>query len=50
MITQSAGRHALALLIKIKEIGASRMRHLGVAAFAKGTTLGCKLRLDLMLS
>jgi len=23
------------------------MRHLGVAAFAKGATLGCKLRLDL---
>jgi hypothetical protein len=37
----------LALLIKIKEIGASRMRQLGVAVFAKGTTLGRKLRLDL---
>ena len=47
LITQSAGRHALALLIKIKEIGATRMHQLSVAAFTKGTTLGCKLRLDL---
>jgi hypothetical protein len=47
---QSAGRHALALLIKIKEIGASRKCQPCVATFANGITIGCKLRLDLTLS
>ena len=56
---QSAGRHALAYLTNFKELGASRMRQLGVAALVNGTTradpmsvanavgLTCELRLDL---
>ncbi len=49
LITPSAGRHALALLIKIKEMGASDKRHLSVAALANGVTIACELRLDLAL-
>ena len=48
-ITQSAGKHALALLIDFKEIGASDKRQLGVATLTNGTTITCELRLDLAL-
>ncbi len=35
----ACGRHALALLFNIEETGVSRMRQLGVAAFANGMTI-----------
>jgi hypothetical protein len=50
LITQSADRHALALLIIFKLIGAPRKRQLGVAALVNGTTITYELRLDLTLS
>lgn len=38
------------IILKINKLGASRKHQLSVAAFANGTTIGCKLRLVLTLS
>ncbi|MES9917476.1 MAG: hypothetical protein ABW160_16290, partial [Candidatus Thiodiazotropha sp. 4PDIV1] len=44
LITQSAGRHTSACLLKIILLGGSSLPLLGVAALDKGTTIACEPR------